>query len=133
MHQLKLKKLQLVIALSSAFALPAMAQSSVQVTGVVDNYFGSMERAGDAGRTSSVNSGGMTTSWLGFKGTEDLGGGLKATFNLTSFLRTDTGASGRFNGNETFFSRDANVGLSGSFGAVTLGPVSYTHLRAHET
>lgn len=121
MHKLKLKKLQLVIALSSAFALPAMAQSSVQVTGVVDNYFGSMERAGDAGRTSSVNSGGMTTSWLGFKGTEDLGGGLKATFNLTSFLRTDTGASGRFNGNETFFSRDANVGLSGSFGAVTLG------------
>lgn len=117
----KFKKLQLVIAISAAVALPAMAQSSVEVTGLVDNYVGSMKYSGDTGRTNSVNSGGLTTSWFGFKGTEDLGGGLKAKFNLTSFFRADTGASGRFNGNETFFSRDANVGLVGSFGAISLG------------
>ena len=64
--------------------------------------------------------GGMSTSYLGFKGVEDLGGGLKATFTLGAFFRGDTGQSGRFNG-DTFFARDANVGLNGSFGAVTLG------------
>lgn len=121
MYPIKFKKLYLALAISSAFALPATAQTTTQVVGVVDNYVGSMKYSGDQGRTSAVNSGGMTTSWFGFKGSEDLGNGLKANFNLTSFFRADTGASGRFNGNETFFSRDANVGLSGNFGAVTLG------------
>lgn len=121
MYRTDFKKQSLAIALGMAFALPAMAQSSVQVTGLIDNYIGSMKYSGDTSRTSAVNSGGMTTSWFGFKGTEDLGGGLKAGFKLTSFFRTDTGASGRFNGNETFFSRDANVSLSGGFGEVALG------------
>lgn len=98
----------------------AHAQSSVQLMGVVDVYAGSVRYAGDAGKKSVVESGGMTTSWFGFKGTEDLGGGLKANFALTSFIQADTGAQGRFPG-DTFFSRDANVGLSGSFGSVTLG------------
>ena len=98
----------------------AQAQSSVQLMGVVDAYVGSMQYAGDAGKKSVVNSGGMTTSWFGFKGSEDLGGGLKANFALTSFIQVDTGAQGRF-ANDTFFSRDANVGLSGAFGSVTLG------------
>ena len=117
----KLKKLQLVAALGATIALPAMAQTSVQVTGLVDTYVGSLKYSGDSGRTSVVDSGGMTTSWIGFKGTEDLGGGLKAKFNLTSFFRSNTGATGRFDGNETMFSRDANVGLTGNFGAVSLG------------
>ncbi|HWX00003.1 porin [Collimonas sp.] len=117
----KLKKLHLAAALGATVALPAMAQTTVQVTGLVDNYIGSMKYSGDSGRTSVVNSGGMTTSWFGFKGTEDLGGGLSAKFNLTSFFRADTGQAGRFDGNETLFSRDANVGLVGGFGAVSLG------------
>ena len=96
------------------------AQSSVQVTGLVDMYAGSMKMAGDASRQSVVNSGGLTTSWFGFTGTEDLGGGLKASFVLTSFLRADTGAQGRF-ANDPLFSRDANVSISGDFGAVMLG------------
>ena len=79
-----------------------------------------MKMAGYAGRKSVVNSGGMTTSWFGFKGSEDLGGGLKANFLLTGFMRADTGTPGRFNG-DPFFSRDALVSLSGDFGAVTLG------------
>lgn len=121
MYPRKFKKIYLAVALASAFATPAMAQTSTQVVGLVDNYVGSMKYSGDTSSKSSVNSGGMTTSWFGFKGSEDLGNGLKANFNLTSFFRADTGAVGRFNGNETFFSRDANVGLSGNFGAVTLG------------
>ena len=99
----------------------AMAQSNVTVTGLMDAYAGSLKYAGDEHRVSAVNSGGMTTSWVGFKGSEDLGGGLKAKFALTSFLRLDTGASGRFPGNETMWSRDANVGLAGSFGSFSIG------------
>jgi predicted porin len=62
----------------------------------------------------------MTTSWWGFKGSEDLGGGLKAEFALTGFFRGDTGEIGRFGG-DNLFSRDANAGLAGSFGKVQLG------------
>ena len=115
-----LVKLLLSTAIAAAFAGPALAQTSVSVEGIYDVYVGSMKNSGDAGRTSKLDSGGMSTSYLGFKGAEDLGGGLKATFTLGAFFRGDTGASGRFNG-DTFFARDANVGLSGSLGAVTLG------------
>jgi predicted porin len=116
----KLKNLLLVAALGSAIAGSAAAQTNVTVSGLVDAYAGSVRMSGDPSGKSSVNSGGMTTSWFGFKGSEDLGGGLKANFALTSFFQADTGTQGRFPG-DTLFSRDANVGLSGSFGAVSLG------------
>ena len=99
-----------------------MAQTVVEVTGLVDTYIDSLKYSGDAGRTSVVDSGGiMTTYWICVKGTEDLGGGLKAKFNLTSLFRSNNGGAGRFDGNETMFSRDANVGLIGNFGAISLG------------
>lgn len=107
-------------ALSAAFVAPAMAQTSVTVTGLVDNFVGTMKNSGDASTIRQVGSGGLTTSWIGFKATEDLGGGLKAKMNLTSFLRTDTGEFGRFAG-DTLYSRDANVGLTGGFGGISLG------------
>lgn len=119
-----MKKNLMALSLSLGGALlcatAAHAQSSVQLMGLTDVYVGSLKNAGDAGRSTVVGSGGMTTSWFGFKGTEDLGGGLRANFALTSFIKVDSGAQGRFP-NDTFFSRDANVGLSGSFGSVTLG------------
>lgn len=117
----KLKKLLLSAVLGAAFAAPAVAQTNVTVSGLVDVYAGSMRDAGDTGRTAGVNSGGMTTSWFGFKGTEDLGGGLKAHFLLTSFFQADTGVQGRGFDGDTMWSRDANVGLSGSFGTVSVG------------
>ena len=111
-----------LIAMGAALAClgTAHAESSVQLMGLMDAYAGSVRMAGDADRTSVVGSGGLTTSWFGFKGTEDLGGGLKAGFLLTSFLRVDTGSPGRFNP-DPFFSRDASVSLSGGFGSVALG------------
>ncbi|MFT7940670.1 porin, partial [Salmonella enterica] len=75
---------------------------------------------GDASGKGVVGSGGMTTSWWGMKGQEDLCGGLKVDFQLTAFMRVDTGSPGRFDG-DPYFSRDANVGLSGGFGTVRLG------------
>ncbi|WP_136417024.1 porin [Herbaspirillum sp. ST 5-3] len=120
-RKFKLTQLALAAALVAATAAPAaMAQTNVSVSGLVDVFAGKVRNAGDANSRSVVNSGGMTTSWFGFKGSEDLGGGLKANFQLTSFIQADTGSQGRFPG-DTLFSRDANVGLSGSFGAVSLG------------
>ncbi len=115
-----MKKHLLTAVALAAMACGAQAQSAVQLMGTLDTFVGSLRMAGDAGSKTVVNSGGMTTSWFGFKGTEDLGGGLKANFALTSFIQVDTGAQGRFTG-DTFFSRDANVGLSGNFGALTVG------------
>lgn len=107
-------------AIVSALAGAASAQSSVQLMGTADVYAGSLRMSGDAGRRGVVNSGGMTTSWFGVKGTEDLGGGLKANFALTSFIQVDSGNQGRFP-NDPFFSRDASVSLQGGFGTVMLG------------
>jgi len=98
----------------------ATAQSNVTVGGLVDVFAGSVQFSGQPDRTAVVNSGGMTTSWFGFKGSEDLGGGLKADFALTGFFRADSGSIGRFNG-DNLFSRDANVGITGGFGRVQLG------------
>ena len=104
----------------SLLAPLAHAQSSVQLSGLADMYVGSMRMAGDAERKNTVGSNGMTTSWFGVTGTEDLGNGLKAGFAFTSFLRMSNGSYGRFV-NDTFWSRDANVSLSGNFGTVRLG------------
>ena len=52
----------LAIAIASVCASAAHAQSTVQLSGTTDVYVGSMRMAGDAGRRTVVNSGGMTTS-----------------------------------------------------------------------
>lgn len=109
-----------LIFVATALASNANAQSSVQFGGTVDVFAGSLKNSGDAGARSAVDSSGMETSWWGFKGTEDLGNGLKAEFALSSFFRPDTGSQGRFD-SDTMFSRDAHVGLSGAFGRVSLG------------
>ena len=114
----------LVSLLLGAFAcVPVSAQSNVTVMGGVDAFAGSLKNSGDRQHTTVLGSGGMTTSWFGFKGSEDLGGGLRAEFYLTGFFQTDTGASGRFAG-DNMFSRDANVALAGNFGRIQLGRAS---------
>ena len=107
-------------ALLAATALGAQAQSSVTLFGLVDMSIGSNKAPGGTSQTG-VDSGKMTTSYFGMRGSEDLGGGLSAVFRLEGFLQADTGASGRFPG-DTLFSRTASVGLSSkSFGTFTLG------------
>lgn len=117
---MKNRSAALLAAAITLLAGGAQAQSSVQLMGLADAYVGRIRMAGDAGARSVLNSGGMTTSWWGVKGAEDLGGGLSASFALTSFLQADSGTPGRFAG-DAFFSRDANVSLAGGFGAVTVG------------
>lgn len=89
----------------------AMAQSSVTLYGVVDTSVAYVK--GEESVSGLLNSG-NATSRLGFRGTEDLGNGLKANFVLEGQVDPDNG--GGFD-----FKRQSTVGLSGSFGEVRLG------------
>ena len=110
----------LALACLSVTALGAHAQSSVTLFGLVDMSIGSNKAPGGL-RQTGVDSGKLTTSYVGMRGSEDLGGGLSAVFRLEGFLLADTGASGRFPG-DTLFSRTASVGLSSkTLGTLTLG------------
>lgn len=106
-------------ALVALGATSAQAQSTVTLFGLIDVSAGKFQSPG-AKSTKGIDSGNMTTSFWGVKGTEDLGGGMSAVFSLESFLRADVGASGRF-GADTFWARNAYVGLTSGAGTVTLG------------
>jgi predicted porin len=101
-----------------AVSIPAWAQN-VSIYGLVDLSAGKFQNAGNP-KVTRMDSGNMATSFIGFKGSEDLGGGLKANFALESFLLADNGAYGRFTG-DVFWARAAWAGLSGGFGSVSAG------------
>ena len=109
-----------ITAACLAAAGSAHAQSSVQLYGLLDVSAGSFQNAGGL-KTKRLDSGNMSTSFIGFKGSEELGGGLRAIFQLESFLQVDTGNASRVPGVDAFWARNANVGLTGGFGTVKLG------------
>lgn len=125
-----------LLAAAGAASAQQSAASSVTVFGVLDVAAGRVQLAG-ARSVWAQNSNALTTSRLGFMGSEDLGGGLRANFYLTHMLRPDTGDSGRFPG-DAFWSSRATVGLSGNFGQINLGrmnsPLFFSLVRfdAHE-
>ncbi|WP_291014244.1 porin [Hydrogenophaga sp.] len=94
----------------------ALAQSNVTLYGRIDSSIGSNKVNGVS--TNQLFSGNLTTSRYGFRGTEDLGGGLKANFVLENGFNSDDGTLGSAN---TAFNRQSWVGLSGGFGALKLG------------
>lgn len=104
---------------------PCQAQSQVTVYGVLDLAVAQRQLAGQDA-TKNVDSGLMETSHIGFRGSEDLGGGTKANFDLSSFIRPDTGEPTRGAPGEGFWSKAAWVGLSGDWGQVRLGRLSTT-------
>ncbi len=110
-----------VLVLASLMAVAAVAQADVKAYGYVELDVGSYKAASAAPKSvTQVSSGNMMTSFIGFAGSEDLGGGLKAEFTLESFIAPDTGATlGNNAGN--FWGRGSNVALSGGFGKVSLG------------
>lgn len=97
----------------------ALAQGTVSLYGLLDASAGSFQDAGNP-RLREAASGKMSTSFLGIRGREDLGGGLRAEFVLEQFLRVDSGSNGRFNG-DAFWARNAYVGLGGAWGTLQLG------------
>jgi predicted porin len=112
-----MKKSILALAVLGALAGTASAQSSVTVYGIIDAGFVA-ERGAAAGSVNKLTSGVASGSRIGFKGTEDLGGGMSALFLLENGFSVDTGALGQ---GGLLFGRQAYVGLGGGFGTVTLG------------
>lgn len=114
-----MKKSLLALAALTAFAGAASAQSSVTLFGIIDAAARNVKN-GNAGDIYSLASGGGNTSRLGFRGVEDLGGGLRAGFWLEGQVNTDDG-TGDATGGGFRFARRATVSLTGSFGELRLG------------
>lgn len=132
-----------LVALAAFAAVGAYAQSTVTLYGIVEptvdfgyskktNVSTSLNGAAATTATTKANPGirvqdganqGQGSSRLGFKGTEDLGGGMKANFQLEAAIATDTGTTGgnSATGNTLTFARQAWGGVSGGFGEVRIG------------
>jgi predicted porin len=109
-----MKKQVLALAVLGALAGVAQAQSSVQIYGVLDA--GIIERTGTGNRTGV---GKRVSNTLGFKGTEDLGNGLKALFQIEMRYEPDTGTTE--SNARPIFQGQSRVGLQGGFGTVRIG------------
>jgi predicted porin len=115
------KKSIFTVAILGAVSGLAQAQTSVTVYGSIDNGIRNLTNA-DANGDSKVSMGSLgayNANRLGFKGVEDLGGGLNAHFMLESGFNGGTGALD--NANSALFNRTASVGIGGAYGAVDLG------------
>ena len=107
-----MKKTLIVAAVSALAAGGALAQSSVTLYGRV-NVTAERQDSSGAKTFQLVNN----ASRIGFKGTEDLGGGLKANFILEHGFNIDTGSAS----STSFWGRQAEVNLMGGFGGVRMG------------
>ena len=130
-----MKKSMLALAALTAFAGAASAQSSVTIWGIVDAAVSKGSVSGGNSVTRLVGSG-ISSSQLGFRGSEDMGGGMRASFWLEAALQNDNGAGGGTNvnnqasggaiaglngGQGLTFARRSTVSLSGGFGEIRLG------------
>ena len=133
-----MKKSLIALAVLAASGA-AMAQSSVTLYGRLDVGLNitsnEVESANPAlvqasNDQTKIDSSMMNSTFWGLKGSEDLGGGLKANFDLQAGFAVDTGSPAV--GSTSLFERRAVVGLSGGFGAVNLGRqyTAYDTLRA---
>lgn len=122
-HRTAAGRLVAVFLASAGLAGPleVRAADGIQLYGLIGSYIGSIKRSDNVDRTTVVGSGGLTTSWWGVRGSEDLGGGMQAIFQLEQFFQPDTGGAGRSAADPNGFSRSGWVGLAGGFGQVTLG------------
>ena len=121
-----MKKQTLTTLAALSIGCVAHAQSSVELYGVVDLSIAKVDgKPVELAGASPLTSG---SSRYGFRGTEDLGNGLKASFNLEAQFDPTTGTA-----QGALFSRASNVSLSGGFGSVKLGRTltpSYGGVRA---
>lgn len=112
-----------LIALATLAATASFAQSSVTIWGVLDAGVQDVKQNGVS--KTQLTTSGTSSSQLGFRGTEDLGGGMTAGFWLESSLNNDSNATA------FTFSRRSTLDLSTNFGAVRLGrdytPTFWTH------
>ena len=116
-----MKKHLIAAAVAGALAVPALAQVTV---------YGSMEiglvNTDAATDTNTMTNAAFVSDRLGFKGEEDLGGGMKASFRLESTIGPSNGAK------NTLFNRGAELGLSGGFGSVRLGKLDHAGIEGND-
>ena len=122
-----MKKSLIALAVLAASGA-AMAQSSVTLFGIVDATYA--YGSGSVAKKSQLTNSGYNSSRLGFRGVEDLGGGMSASFWLEAGLNNDNGTGGVTNTNNQAatssgggltFNRRSTVSLNGGFGEVRLG------------
>ncbi|WP_396431725.1 porin [Limnohabitans sp.] len=128
-------------ALAAVAATSAFAQSTVTIWGVVDAAVS--RGTSDANSVTRLVGSGISSSQLGFRGTEDLGGGMSASFWLEAGVSNDSGAGGATSTNNQStgtgatsatggavtttgtqgltFNRRSTVSLTGGFGEIRLG------------
>jgi predicted porin len=114
-----MKKSLIALAVLAASGA-SFAQSTVTAYGIADIYLGSVKTDDGKGNSltqTKLDSGGVSGSRWGLKGSEDLGGGLKANFKLEQGFDISTGSTTAGQA----FSRYSYVGFSGNFGEVKLG------------
>lgn len=118
MKQASLQRVALAALACSAAVAQAQQATLYGIIGTDLIYATGVAKAGGgSGAATFVNDNAIVNSRVGIRGSEDLGGGLTAEFNLESGLKPDTGAAG---GN-TFWNRNSYVGVRGSFGSVRVG------------
>ncbi|MDR3368275.1 porin [Rhodoferax sp.] len=129
-----MKKSLIALAVLAASGA-SFAQSTVSVYGILDAWMG-VNKAANGVSTTMVGSGGVDGDRWGLKGSEDLGGGLKADFVLEQGFSIDTGAADTIGATDfgvngkagsavsSAFARYSAVGFSGGFGEVKLGKYS---------
>jgi predicted porin len=124
-----MKKTSFSLALLGVLAGGAQAQSNVTVYGRIDTGLtyndtvasspaGSTNAAGTSGKRVGMDTSILAGSRFGFRGVEDLGGGLATVFNLEAGISPDTGASAQ---GGVLFGRRASVGISGALGTINVG------------
>jgi len=111
-----MKKSLIALAVLAASGA-SFAQSSVTIYGIADVFLGSIKPIGTNLTQTKIDSGGFAGSRFGFKGSEDLGGGLKANFLLEQGFDISNGSTTA----GQMFSRQSYVGFSGGWGEVKLG------------
>lgn len=119
-----MKKIQakgLACMLAALGCAPTYAQTTVQVYGIIDAAVERLSNTAPRGQHLTRmpgTAGGQLPSRIGFRGTEELGNGLKAVFNLENGFAPDTGA---LNQGNRLFGRQAWVGLAGDWGLLSIG------------
>jgi predicted porin len=141
----KLKALALAVIGTCGLPLAAHAQSNVTIYGKLYPEITQVSLTGATAKGTALSTligtapGGADVhqvsedspnSRIGFRGTENLGGNLKAIFQLEIGFETDTGQN---SSTTSLFSRDTFVGLSGDFGTVRLGSMDTVYKNLGDT
>jgi len=130
-----MKKHLIAAAVAAAVVAPAAMAQQVTIDGNIDLAFTSATNAGTAGTTSAVTGGTLYTSFLRLQGSEDLGGGLKASFVLATNINAVTNdgplaGSSSSTSNFSFGDRGAELTLSGGFGSIGIGKAATSDANA---